>query len=68
MHRGYDTRAADLFVRDCQSHAEAMVRIPLVEQAIRDVAIALELRTRLSANQVKRIYERRTKAMSRRID
>jgi hypothetical protein len=64
----FSARARHRFVRDCQSHAEAMVRIPPVEQAIRDVAIALELRKRLSANQVKRIYGRRTKVMSRRID
>jgi hypothetical protein len=38
----FSAHARHLFVRDCRSHAEAMVRIPLVEQAIRDVAIALE--------------------------
>ena len=64
----FSAHARHLFVRDCRSRAEAMVRIPAVEQAIRDVAIALELRKSLSANQVKRIYERRTKVMSRRID
>jgi len=60
------THARHLFVRDCRSRAEAMVRIPRVERSIRDVAIALGRRKRLSADQVKRIYERRTKAMSRR--
>jgi hypothetical protein len=64
----FPAHARHQFVRDCRSHAEAMVRIPFVEQAIRDVAIALELRKRLSANQVKRIYEKRTKVTSRRID
>jgi hypothetical protein len=64
----FPAHARHLFVRDCRSRAEAMVRMPRVEQAIRDVAIALERRNRLSANQVKRIYEKRTKATSRRAE
>jgi hypothetical protein len=44
------------FVEGCRAKADALVRIRLVEKAIKDVASRLIDRKRLSAEQVKRIY------------
>jgi hypothetical protein len=53
----FSAKARKLFVKDCRLKAEDMVRKPAVETAIKDVARRLSLRMRLSASQVKDIYQ-----------